>query len=160
MTSLSPSLSDQRGFHARTERALQDLAPVAIQQPTEPLSLVGEPGAYLLFCFAPRPVKAEIPSLGLTKISAGRYIYAGSAFGPGGLSSRIARHFKRYKKIHWHIDHLTCAYPPSEALAFPHRTECELVSLLCERMQATLPIKGFGSSDCPRCHAHLLQLPS
>ncbi len=41
------------------------------------------------------------------KLEPGYYIYVGSAWGPGGLRSRIARHIKKDKKIHWHIDKVT-----------------------------------------------------
>lgn len=148
------------GLFNAVHHAVEKRSPSIVHRATLSQSETNEPGAYLLICPVPRAVKANIPSLGLTCIPAGNYIYAGSAYGPGGLSARISRHFKSQKKAHWHIDRVTRIHPPSHALAFPYENECELISLLTDKLDATPPFKGFGSSDCRRCYAHLLQLPS
>ncbi|WP_429615053.1 DUF123 domain-containing protein, partial [Sphingobium olei] len=47
----------------------------------------------------------------------GWYVYAGSAYGPGGLRARIRRHLRRGKLLHWHIDHLTSTAAAIQAVA-------------------------------------------
>jgi len=159
MPNSKPAPKTECGLFRAVHRAVKDLTPSVIHRSSHfPPDLSG-PGAYLLVCPIPRAIKTDISPLSLTGIPAGSYIYAGSAYGPGGMAARITRHFKRRKKVHWHIDHVTRIYPPPQALAFPHARECELVSVLIDRLNAASPIKGFGSSDCPRCYAHLLQLP-
>ena len=46
------------------------------------------------------------------------------------------------------------------ALAFPGGNECELMQRLLESGLAQIAIKGFGSSDCRSCEAHLARLLS
>jgi Uri superfamily endonuclease len=89
-------------------------------------------------------------------LSPGLYLYCGSARGPGGLQARIARHVRRDKKIHWHIDQLTQAGTVEGVFVAPGGDECALNAAL-SRFPAPLP--GFGSSDCPRCISHLRLLP-
>ncbi len=87
----------------------------------------------------------------------GFYIYVGSAFGGGGLSSRIHRHLRREKKLHWHIDQITskdiCQF--HGVAVFPNeKSECEISNSL-SRTNKIRPIKDFGSSDCTqRCISH------
>ncbi|MEL1249506.1 GIY-YIG nuclease family protein [Aurantiacibacter gilvus] len=91
------------------------------------------------------------------ELPAGTYVYAGSANGPGGVAARVARHMRKDKKLHWHVDALTVAASEITAFAFPGGNECALVErLLGEGYEAPLP--GFGSSDCRSCPAHLLRL--
>jgi Uri superfamily endonuclease len=40
-------------------------------------------------------------------LPAGRYLYCGSAKGPGGLKARLSRHMRRGKSVRWHVDQLT-----------------------------------------------------
>ncbi len=90
----------------------------------------------------------------------GRYLYAGSARGPGGLRARLARHLRRQKPRHWHLDWLTSASPALVSICgfatFATAGECDLVDWLTARTAA--PIAGFGASDCRRCTAHLVGL--
>jgi sugar fermentation stimulation protein A len=70
------------------------------------------------------------------------------------LSARIARHARRRKKLHWHIDYLRQA--ASHVVALPIRSskreECEVARAFRDIL--ALGPAGFGSSDC-RCEAHL-----
>jgi Uri superfamily endonuclease len=113
-----------------------------------------EPGAYLLIIETSDPVPLKIRTLATAALPAGRYAYAGSACGPGGIRARVLRHLKADKKRHWHIDHLTAVVPPFEVIAFPGRNECDILA----RPGASIPVLGFGSSDCRDCPAHLVQL--
>jgi Uri superfamily endonuclease len=82
----------------------------------------------------------------------GRYIYAGSAYGPGGLKARLSRHMRRTKVERWHIDQLTKTGVRG-AWIFPGCNECDLVVM---NSALPVPIVGFGSTDCKRCRSHLL----
>ena len=121
----------------------------------------GEAGAYALLIAlrAPLAVKAGAKRASLAP---GLYLYCGSAWGPGGLAARIARHLRQEKRAHWHVDQLTCAGRVLGAFVFPGGDECAVNAAL-EKFPT--PFEGFGSSDCPACRSHLrlwargLQLP-
>lgn len=87
----------------------------------------------------------------------GRYIYAGSARGPGGVRARIGRHGRRNKPDHWHVDQMRPAL--TAALAVPGGRECDLLEVVRGLPGASIPIGGFGSSDCRICPAHLVGIP-
>jgi Uri superfamily endonuclease len=86
----------------------------------------------------------------------GWYAYAGSAFGPGGLRARLARHLRGGSKRHWHIDYLRPHAPIYEIWYSPKTQNCEhrWAAALGHITGAQIPLPGFGSSDC-RCAAHL-----
>jgi histidyl-tRNA synthetase len=90
------------------------------------------------------------------KLPAGRYLYCGSARGPGGLRARIARHLRRRKPLRWHVDQLTTRGTVIAVWAIPGGDECDLVARLA---LLPVPLPGFGSSDCRRCRSHLLVWP-
>ena len=90
----------------------------------------------------------------------GFYLYAGSARGGGGIAARLSRHFRRGKKLHWHIDHLTEVATSLSAHAFPDGRECMIVEKFLRMDGVSVPVPGFGSSDCRRCQSHLLRLPA
>ncbi len=118
-----------------------------------------EPGAYLLLIDLAAPLALAIPRLGVATLSPGRYAYGGSAYGPGGLRARIGRHLRAEKAQRWHIDRLTAAGQVVAIRAVPGGRECDLVRGLLELPGASVPIPGFGSSDCRVCPAHLVALP-
>ncbi len=124
----------------------------------EPIS--GEPGAYLLLIELAAPLVLGIARLGPATLAPGRYAYGGSAYGPGGLKARIGRHLRRDKAPHWHVDRLTAAGRVIGVRAVPGAQECALVRALLELPGASVPIPGFGSSDCRGCPAHLVLLPA
>ena len=107
-------------------------------------------GAYALIIDLDRPAE---------ELSAGRYVYAGSAYGPGGLRARVARHLRPAKKPHWHIDRLTAAGRVIDWIAVPGGDECHILAAALTLPGATVPKPGFGSSDCRTCPAHLVRLP-
>jgi Uri superfamily endonuclease len=98
---------------------------------------------------------------------AGWYIYVGSAFGAGGLMSRILRHRKLResgKKLHWQVDYFReyasiaevwCCQTPSS------RWEHIWARAWCSWPGASVPLRRFGASDCRSgCDAHLILLNS
>ena len=127
----------------------------AITAAVEPSALTGEVGAYVLDLRLVRPRSFETGLLGPVRLREGRYLYVGSAYGPGGLRARIARHLRIGKRPRWHIDHLTEHAERIEVIAVPGGRECDVATWLRTLSGVTVPVAGFGSSDCKRCPAHL-----
>lgn len=117
-------------------------------------------GTYLLLIQLSQPIELVVGRLGPLIFGAGWYAYAGSALGPGGLRARLARHARREKRIHWHIDYLLeCAQlVQSWQIACPARLECEWAAALVRLTQAQITVHRFGASDC-RCPGHLVYWP-
>lgn len=81
----------------------------------------------------------------------GDYAYVGSAL--SGIKSRLSRHLKRNKKLHWHIDYLLQKASVTDIIIgeTEDRVECAIAQLLSAQFDS---IPGFGSTDC-HCHSHL-----
>ncbi len=123
------------------------------------MPLTEKKGAYLLFIELAVPLQLALPMRPPTTLPPGRYAYAGSAYGPGGLRARIARHLRKDKTQRWHIDRLTAAGDVIAVQVEVGGSECALFEDLRARAGASVPVPRFGSSDCRRCPAHLLLLP-
>ncbi len=126
---------------------------------------IGGAGAYALIIDLARRLEIPLGRLaprgnGPVVLCKGRYIYAGSARGPGGMGARIRRHLSKDKVAHWHADHLTNAGHVTLVVALPGGNECQVVAELRRLPGVAVPLAGFGSSDCTSCPAHLLSLPS
>ena len=123
-------------------------------------------GTYTLVILVPAEARIGVGALGTRSFSRGYYAYTGTAFGKNAqsLAGRILRHLGRdKKKKRWHIDYLLAASNvevTSAIAAFTEKKmECEINQHLRDRLQATIPARGFGSSDCrKRCGSHLLYL--
>ena len=111
------------------------------------------PGAYLLLIELREVTFVKLPSKPSLSLMPGRYIYAGSANGPGGLKARVSRHTRRAKRSRWHIDQPTENGDVLGAWIFPGGVEYDLVDM---NSALPVPIVGFGSTDCQRCRSHLL----
>ncbi|MEM7540088.1 MAG: GIY-YIG nuclease family protein [Pseudomonadota bacterium] len=119
-------------------------------------ALPREGGTYALLLHTPAKVPVLAPPQSTRHLlSSGFYIYVGSAFGPGGLRARIGRHCRKSKTIHWHIDRLTTQVPVCAVWISAEALEHQLARHLAQSTAATVPIAGFGASDC-QCPAHLL----
>lgn len=118
----------------------------------DPAALPAVSGAYVLVLDLLRPL--SLPD-GHT-LDPGRYAYAGSARGPGGIRARVGRHVRPGKTVHWHIDRLTGTAGVLAAAALPDATECAAADFLRDSFGGTTPAPGFGSSDCRRCPSHLV----
>jgi len=115
------------------------------------------PGAYVVAIAIAAPLTVRLGGGLSARLRPGRYLYCGSAYGPGGLQARLARHFRKDKSIRWHVDQLTTAGEVRGAWAVALGNECELV----ERLRfLPVPIDGFGATDCTHCRSHLLCWPS
>jgi len=119
------------------------------------------PGTYVLWFSIAAPLSVQVGKLGMITMSHGMYAYIGSAQGPGGLRSRLRRHLRPDKPIHWHIDAVT-ALVPVKAIWFelsPERLECAWGRTLAALPGVTVPFRGFGSSDC-QCESHFFSVPA
>lgn len=114
------------------------------------------PGAYVLAVEIVKAMAVMMPGMPAVTLKPGRYLYCGSAWGPGGIRARLGRHMRRDKAIRWHIDHLTVAGSVPGAWVFPGGNECDLVAALSA---LPVPIAGLGSTDCASCRSHLLRWP-
>jgi Uri superfamily endonuclease len=93
-------------------------------------------------------------------VEPGFYVYTGSALGPGGLSDRVARHSREEKALRWHIDYLRVITQIIEVWSTEgsDRQECHWGESFARMKDATIPINGFGASDCA-CQSHLCRFP-
>ncbi len=113
------------------------------------------PGTYVLIFLNTRNFWAQVGQLGRVEIPPGHYLYVGSAFGPGGLKSRVARHARKKKVHRWHIDYLRPHFD-LESVWFtyaPAKLECSWVQSLPDIGGRCL-VPRFGASDCS-CESHL-----
>ncbi len=117
-----------------------------------------DPGAYVIFFTLRAPLRLDIAALGFPLAAPGAYAYCGSARGPGGLRARIARHLRFDKRLHWHIDRLTAAGRVTALAYTSDSSECALFDRLLAGTGASVPLPGFGSSDCRRCPSHLARI--
>jgi len=124
----------------------------------DPDDLPADPGAYVLIIETETPISVMIGSLAATILPPGRYAYAGSARGPGGIRARVRRHLRKDKKLHWHIDQVTAVAEIIDVQTYPGGDECRLVAELMAKPGAHHPITGFGSSDCRNCASHFIAL--
>jgi Uri superfamily endonuclease len=106
---------------------------------------------YLLDIEIDRDTVLEVGRLGRCRFVAGRYTYTGSA--RRNLLARIRRHLRSSKTLHWHIDYLLSARNVKiVGIRLSDIGECDLN----QSVKGTIPVSGFGSSDCRAgCGSHL-----
>jgi len=110
-------------------------------------------GTYILILKMDREKILKVGRLGEIKFKRGFYIYVGS--GMNSLIRRVARHFRRFKRMRWHIDYLSVEASEIVAFLIPNKkVECELARDFARRFE---PIEGFGCSDC-NCLSHLFYI--
>jgi len=122
-------------------------------------------GNYTLIIHLKAPSRICTPKQGWIKLRKGYYAYTGSALGTGAVSlrRRVARHFRKRKKKHWHIDYLlankTARITAVAAASSNDNKECEVTDFIGKIEGAAIPVMGFGASDCKRnCESHLIYL--
>lgn len=73
-----------------------------------------------------------------------------------GLEPRIARHKRKEKRPHWHIDYLLQYANIVDIITYKtdKPLECHFNKKIMSMKGCQMPIKGFGSSDCD-CVSHL-----
>ena len=113
------------------------------------------PGTYALVLQCTAAVNVQIGRWGTLQLQPGFYVYVGSAFGPGGVLSRVSRHCRADKARRWHIDYLrehatpVCCWYCHHPEHFEHQWADAVA-----KAQEMVAIDGFGCSDC-RCRSHL-----
>lgn len=109
-------------------------------------------GSYLLVLRLDEGKRIRVGRLGTLSFRCGYYVYVGSAM--NSLSSRIARHRRLRKKLHWHIDYLRQGADGVVALPIrsSRRDECDVTKSLSKVLKKGPT--GFGASDCS-CATHL-----
>lgn len=130
------------------------------------LETLSAKGIYTLAISISVETHADIGALGTRIFPKGYYAYTGSAFGENAqsLAGRILRHLRSdNKKKRWHVDHLLAAsnveITSVIAACTEKKMECEINRYIRDKLQATTPVRGFGSSDCrKKCGSHLLYL--
>jgi len=120
-------------------------------------------GSYVLYIDIELPVTLQVGSLGSSVFPAGRYAYVGSA--RRGIAARVLRHkrlaMQKEGKLHWHIDYLLVnRHTKLAGEAVPeNEIECTVSKRMASMNGVTVPVPGFGSSDCrAKCAAHLYLL--
>lgn len=114
-----------------------------------------KPGTYVMVLRSRSSSCVEVGRWGLLDIHPGYYLYVGSAFGPGGVRSRVLRHCRESKAKHWHIDYLRELATPV-TIWYSHAT-VHLEHNWAEALNGIkdiMPITGFGCTDC-KCATHL-----
>jgi Uri superfamily endonuclease len=127
------------------------------------------PGSYALCFSIAHPTSLAVGRLGRSgdahagsknfEFPAGYYIYLGSAFGPGGLRARLNHHLRPHPKPHWHLDFLQPVMSVQSILwnLEPTPLECCWSQMLAKHPGASIPVPGFGASDCHNgCRSHLI----
>ncbi len=109
---------------------------------------------YQLVIRVAHALRLRIGRLGEFALPAGEYLYTGSA--KRNFEARVARHLRRDKTMHWHIDYLLAADGVTVTDVRRHTmNECAV-------NQSTLGdilVPGFGASDCRHgCGSHLKYL--
>jgi Uri superfamily endonuclease len=118
------------------------------------------PGAYALVLNLREPLSlSDIRRFRDRTLAPGLYAYFGSARGPGGLAARVGRHLRAGRRPHWHIDRLLARGEVVRVLVWPEGDECRWRAGVQADRRASVPLPGFGSSDCRACPAHLLSVP-
>ncbi len=113
-------------------------------------------GSYLVTLEIEEDLELEVGSLGVLSFPKGWYVYCGSA--QKNLGSRLARHLRKNKRPHWHLDYLSPHAARREAFPFASdaNLECNLAHDLASIGGTGVP--HFGSSDC-HCPSHLYFFP-
>jgi Uri superfamily endonuclease len=127
------------------------------------------PGSYALELCLPWETTLKVGRLGEAIFPAGVMLYLGSARCPGGLKGRLGRHVQlgEARPLHWHIDYLrrvarvrARAYQVGQELSPAGPFECLWSQALVRLPGSSLPLPGFGASDCRLgCPAHLVAFP-
>lgn len=123
-----------------------------------PTRLTRQPGTYTLVLRCRQAGSVRVGRLGSIRLESGLYLYVGSAFGPGGLATRIGHHLGISARRHWHIDYLraVCDLTGVWFTTDPARREQAWAKAVGRMPGASIPLPGFGSSDC-ECDSHLFR---
>ena len=115
-----------------------------------------QPGTYALVLESTKAAPIRVGKLGSLQLQPGFYVCVGSAHGPGGLRARLAHHLEPTGRPHWHVDYMRAYTKPQEVWFCCDRIRWDCRWACCLGMQrgVSVPLAGFGSSDCD-CETHL-----
>lgn len=120
-------------------------------------------GVYTLVVFMKRGIRLEVRGLGSFDVKKGYYAYTGSAVGYGalGLRRRVARHLRKDKVRHWHVDFLLASESARVVAVIAVESnvnrECHVNNAIENLEGATISIERFGATDCRQnCGSHLV----
>ncbi|MDX2469938.1 MAG: DNA/RNA nuclease SfsA [SAR324 cluster bacterium] len=114
-------------------------------------------GCYLMVYELDADKKISIGALGELEFKAGFYLYVGSA--KKNLQKRMARHRKKRKKLHWHLDYFSAHAASAQAFAIAAQGDLECRLAAAFKKLAVKEIPKFGSSDC-KCESHFFYFQS
>jgi Uri superfamily endonuclease len=124
-------------------------------------------GVYTLVVFLRRGATLRVRELGFFSFQKGYYAYTGSAVGDGAVSlrKRVARHLRREKTRHWHIDFFleneNARIVAVVAAETSINMECQVNDAIKNLPGAMIPVAGFGATDCKQnCGSHLVRFSS
>jgi len=127
------------------------------------LDLLPQKGVYTLVILLQGETSLRINGRKCSILQRGYYAYTGSALGKGATSirKRVERHLKKRKNKHWHIDYLLADSKAKVEAVIAAQTsinqECRANRLIQAIKGTTIPIAGFGASDCKHgCRSHLV----
>ncbi len=130
---------------------------------TRLLNMFHQVGVYTLIIHLAANIHLKVGRLGEHQFPKGYYAYTGSALGSGAssLRKRVARHLQKKKHKFWHIDYLLARKDAVVITIIAAQTnkkiECEINKCLKNKLNARVPVLGFGASDCKEnCRSHLL----
>lgn len=110
-------------------------------------------GVYVLIIQLDADTSIRVGALGKKTLKKGLYAYVGSA--QTNLEQRIKRHFKKEKRLFWHIDYLLSKKTAKIVKVLYKQAdrieECEIARNVSQKGKS---INDFGSSDC-NCKSHL-----
>lgn len=118
-------------------------------------------GTYCLILYLTHKQRLIVGQLGEVELRPGYYIYVGSAFGPGGLRTRLTHHLRRTSNMRWHIDYLR-EYADIMAIWYSIeqvKRESDWVFVVSQLEAGTSPVAGFGASDSAHA-SHLFYIPN
>jgi len=108
-------------------------------------------GSYILIIELKDDISINIGKLGNFDFKKGFYVYVGSAL--NSIESRVNRHLRSNKKIHWHIDYLL-KYTELTKVFYKENDVKEECKISKEFEKSLIFMDGFGCSDC-NCRSHL-----
>ena len=114
-------------------------------------------GAYQLVLRLDQDMVIRVGALGNQAFSAGVYMYTGRA--SRNLGARLRRHVGKKKTLRWHIDYVMQFAHVLSIRVYPFMAgdECAINQETLTELRCSIPVIGFGSSDCS-CRSHLLRV--
>lgn len=111
-------------------------------------------GSYLLVMKLDREREIPVGKMGAESFPGGYYCYVGSAM--NSMEKRICRHLSKEKRKRWHIDWFLdhASVVDVKRIHSNKKEECSICREVDGLSDGT-PVKGFGSTDCKACQAHL-----